>query len=281
MSLLQFSDILKLADINPEKVKMIRHSLNDKGFKDCFDRNMVLEYTKKQKKNFAKDFEYWAVFVGDSKTLAKFYGFYIKGDSVSDKSDVCPPDFPHPEWFTGEDAYFELTPSDTLKEYEGKIIIEWGKSTVSWHQKGTIEKSVIAIYADEKKMFSGFENLIISYTELKDILENPVMYDQWHTALSSVYAIYLIVDKVTGQQYVGSAYGESGLLGRWGNYVQSHHGNNKRMIELLDKYPDRHYSFQFTILQILPKTITSEGVIKIEQEFKRKLLTVEFGLNDN
>ena len=202
------------------------------------------------------------------------------GDYVSDTRDNCPLNFPHPEWFHGDGSYFDLTYSDVLAEYDGKLIIEWGKSAVSWHQKGTLPKPVISILADERKIFSGFENLLITYAELKEIVDNPIIYDQWHTALSSVYAIYLIVDRESGKQYVGSAYGENGLLGRWSCYAQTHHGHNKRMRELLEEYPQRYHSFQFSILQILPKTITSEGVVQVEQEFKRKLLTVSFGLNE-
>lgn len=45
----------------------------------------------------------------------------------------------------------------------------------------------------KRKSFSGFENLILTYDELKEIVENPTVYEAWHTALSSVNAIYLIV----------------------------------------------------------------------------------------
>ena len=35
MAILYFSDILRKVDIDPAKVKLIRHSLNDAGFEDC------------------------------------------------------------------------------------------------------------------------------------------------------------------------------------------------------------------------------------------------------
>jgi hypothetical protein len=53
------------------------------------------------------------------------------------------------------------------------------------------------------------------------------------------------------------------------------------MKELVNNYPDRYRDFQFTILQILPKNLTDDEIIKIESLFKRKFLTKEFGLNDN
>jgi len=53
------------------------------------------------------------------------------------------------------------------------------------------------------------------------------------------------------------------------------------MKELLDNYPDRYKQFQFSILQILPKTMTKDSVIKTESLYKKKLMSIRFGLNEN
>jgi len=90
-----------------------------------------------------------------------------------------------------------------------------------------------------------------------------------------------IVDTTDGKQYIGSAYGEGGLLERWRLYVETGHGGNRKIEELIRDHPERYENFQFSILQILPKTITQEEVTNIENLYKRKLLTKEFGLNDN
>ena len=281
MAILYFSDVLKKVGLESAKVKLIRHALTDKGFRSCYDKNMVLEYTRQQKSGFSKNYDYWCVFISGKGTLAKLFACYRVGNSVPDTPDVMPKDFPHPEWFQGENAYFDLEHIDLLKDYEGRLMIDWGNSARMWHQKGTTEKPIVAIQADEKKVFSGFENLILTYDELKEIVENPTIYEAWHTALSSVNAIYLIVDRETGKQYVGSAYGKDGLLGRWSCYVNSLHGNNKLMKELICAYPERYHHFQFSILQILPKTVTDDEVIQTESLYKKKLLTVPFGMNDN
>ena len=281
MAILYFSDVLRKVGLDPAKVKLIRHALTDKGFKSCYDKNMVLEYTRQQKSGFSKNYDYWCVFISGKGTLAKLFACYRVGNSVPDTPDAMPKDFPHPEWFQGENAYFDLEHIDLLKDYEGRLMIDWGNSARMWHQKGTTEKPIVAIQADEKKVFSGFENLILTYDELKEIVENPTIYEAWHTALSSVNAIYLIVDQETGKQYVGSAYGKDGLLGRWSCYVNSLHGNNKLMKELICAYPERYHHFQFSILQILPKTVTDDEVIQTESLYKKKLLTVPFGMNDN
>ena len=245
-----------------------------------YDKNMVLEYTRQQRNGFSKNYDYWCVFISSKGTLAKLFACYKVGGSVPDTPEMIPAGFPHPEWYEGKSSYFDLAPVELLKEYEGRLMIDWGKSTRMWHQKGTTEKPIAAIQADEKKVFSGFEDLILTYDELKEIVEDPIIYEAWHTALSSVNAIYLIVDRETGKQYIGSAYGKDGLLGRWSCYVNSLHGNNKLMKELICAYPERYHHFQFSILQILPKTAKYDEVIQTESLYKKKLLTIPFGMND-
>ena len=36
MAILDFTDVLKKAGIDPSKVKLIRHALTDKGFRECY-----------------------------------------------------------------------------------------------------------------------------------------------------------------------------------------------------------------------------------------------------
>ena len=238
MAIFYFSDVLRKVGLDPSKVKLIRHALTDRGFRECYKANVVYEYTCHQKSGFSKGYDYWVTFISDQGTLCKLDSCYKVGAAVPDTPDMIPKGVPEIEArkFQGKNAYFHLEPLDLLKEYEGRLIIDWGKSARMWHQKGTTEKPVVAIQADEKKVFSGFENLILTYDELKEIVENPTVYEAWHTALSSVNAIYLIVDRETGKQYVGSAYGKAGLLGRWACYVDSLHGNNKLMKELICAY---------------------------------------------
>ena len=39
--------------------------------------------------------------------------------------------------------------------------------------------------------------------------------------------VYLITDTSNGKMYVGSAYGENMILGRWKSYVKTGHGGNE------------------------------------------------------
>lgn len=283
MSILHFSDILEKAGLDLAKVKLIRHSLGDKDFSKCYysEPQMVWEYTRIQKPGFSKGYDYWCVFVSGEGTTARLFACYKVNGAVSATPDLEPAGFPLEGRFEGKYDYFDLEPVDNLKEYEHRLVIKWGKAALSWHQKGTTEKDVWAIDSPVKKPFIGYDKVVLTYAELKEVVENKVIYELWQAALSAVNAVYLIVDTKSGQQYVGSAYGKDGLLGRWRIYVDSLHGHNKLMKEVICAHPDRYKFFQFSILQILPKTLTDDEVIHTESLWKEKLQSIRFGMNDN
>ena len=280
MAILNFSDVLIKVGLDPKRVKLIRHSLADKEFRQCYEKGMVTEYTRVQSDNFSNGYDYWCVFISDKSTTAKFFACYKVNGCVCDTQNVKPDGFPLEDWFQGQKTFYELEHVDSLKEYEGRLLIEWSKGALAWAQKATIEKPIVAI--QDKLAFSGYENFILTYDELKEIVKDPTAYESWHTALSSVNATYLIVDRENGRQYVGSAYGKDGLLGRWSHYIDSLHGDNKLMRELLCNYPQRYKYFQFSILQLLPKTVNPDDAIHAETLWKKKLLTYEpLGMNAN
>lgn len=278
---LYLSDIIKRAGLDLRRTKLIRHSWKETGFVHCFKNGFLKEYTQNQKIGFSDGYDYWLVFVSGQGTSAKFLCCYRASKWVLNTKENMPEGYPNPEQFDGQCAYYLLEYTSVLKDLENRLIIDWGKGTRSWHQKATNEKPVLAIQNDPQKTFLSYEETILTYKELKEILSDSNLYAQWHTALASVYAIYLITDCSTGKQYVGSAYGEGGLLARWKCYIETQHGGNAEIQNILYQSPNQYEHFQFSILQILPKTLTDEDVIQIETLYKRKLLTKEFGMNRN
>ena len=281
MAILYFSDILKKVGLDPKRVKLIRHALTDKGFRACFEKDMVYEYTCHQKSNFSKNYDYWITFISDGGTLCRLHSCYKVNGSVSDTLDMVPFGFPDIEakGFRGEHAYFNLERIDLLQEYENRLVINWGKATRMWHQKGSTDKEIVAIQGN---LFPGFEKLCVSFDQLKMIIQNQTGYEDWFTAMSSVYAIYLITDTKTGEQYVGSAYNTDGLWGRWAVYIQTGgHGGNKKMVQVMRENPDRCHDLQFSVLQVLSKGTSGDEIVRIENNWKAKLLTKKFGWNDN
>lgn len=67
---------------------------------------------------------------------------------------------------------------------------------------------------------------------------------------------------------------EGELLTRWTEYVKAEHGGNVRIKELKDADSNRCHDFQFSILQILPKPMVKEDVIKVESLWKNKLYSL-------
>ncbi len=284
MSVLNFSDILEKIGLDPKRVKLIRHALSDKGFKRCYDKQLVLEYTRQQSAIFSNHYDYWCIFISEKGTNAKFWGCYKVIGSVPVSKELEPAEFPIPGFFEGEGTYYELEHVEALAEYENRLVIDWGGATRSWHQKGSNPKPILSIQAEAKKLFCGFENLVLSYDALREIIDNGyTVYSDWYSALSSVFAIYLIVETESGHQYVGSAYNtREGLWGRWSCYiVTGGHGGNKKMVAAMAENPERCHNLQFSVLQILPKSLTDEEVIQMESLWKKKLCTKQFGWNEN
>ena len=275
------SDILRRFNLDLNKVKLIRHSLNDKDFLACYNAGFIKEYTQLQKHGFAKDYDYIITFISGPGTSAKLEGCYKVIGEQQVSIEMMPQEFPCASMFEEDITYYNFERTDFLSDLVDRLIIDWGKSAISWHQKAVNEKPVLAIQSNPRFVFAGYENVVLQYNELRDIVKDCTLYENWHTALSSVYAIYLIVDTLSGKQYVGSAYGTGGLLDRWSCYVDSKHGHDIGIIELMHDFPDRYQYFQFSILQILPKNITAEEVITFECLYKRKLLSKEFGMNRN
>ncbi|WP_236846933.1 GIY-YIG nuclease family protein [Campylobacter devanensis] len=92
--------------------------------------------------------------------------------------------------------------------------------------------------------------------------------------------MYLIVDTKTGKKYVGSAYGDNMLLGRWRNYIANGHGGNKLLKSLDFEYIKEN--FKYSILEIFKSSVDDEIIINRESFWKEVLLTrTEFGYNDN
>lgn len=131
--------------------------------------------------------------------------------------------------------------------------------------------------------FNTYDDVELSFEELHEMVEGH--YDDYHSALSSVKGIYMIIDGNTGKQYIGSAYSEEGIWGRWASYSATYHGGNLELIKLYEEhekdYEDYFKKFKYIILQILPMRMSDKEVIEMESKYKKRFLTREFGMNAN
>lgn len=212
---LLLQDIFKLNGIEPKDVLLIRHSLKHENFRKCYDKNFVHEYTQIQPGNL-KDLsshKYWMVFISGKGTQARFYKMYeYKGKKLL--TEHKPSDNYPGEW-VDTDMFYQLEETELFKDLENRLIIDWGKGVINWYYKGINEKPIIAIQNTVIKDFPGYDDLVISHDELENIVNDALgEYQNYRKELSDVVGVYLILDTKSGQQYIGSATGNDGILGR-------------------------------------------------------------------
>jgi len=136
-----------------------------------------------------------------------------------------------------------------------------------------LEEILPQVYNND--IFPGYANVNISWRSLSVAIKKPT----WRTALGNQKGVYLLVDSKTGKKYVGSAYGDDMLLGRWENYIQTCHGGNK----LLKKLPKDYIKdyFYFSILETFNQNENNQVIIDRENHWKEVLMTRELGYNVN
>lgn len=130
--------------------------------------------------------------------------------------------------------------------------------------------------------FPGYDKVRLSYEQLSIITTRRKQ--DWVAALENQKAVYLIADTSSGKQYVGSAYGENGmLLQRWTNYVDNGHGGNKLLKEVVAGlgFDYVKQNFQYTILENYNARVDKSIILSRESWWKESLGSRAFGLNAN
>lgn len=280
---MKLSSILIEYSLNPKRTKLVRHPYSDEHVKKVYDTGFLEAYQNCQSRPVFDNCDNILVFLGTTGTRSLFLGCYSVGKKDSMTPALMPDGYPYPEDYVGG-FFYNLQKSDLMADLVGRLIIDWGLSR-NWAHWAYTEKEIIELQplknAGTIGSFKSFEETFLSYPELKEITSDTVIYDDWYLALSSINAIYLILDTKTGKQYVGSSYGQDGLFSRWKYYVDTRHGDDEGIKSVLKSNPEAYKHFQFTILRVLPKTITPDEAIQIETLYKKKLGTRRFGMNRN
>jgi len=262
------------------KTKLIRHISSTYDLYRIYINDEIEYYQTVQSKPVFKDCDQFISFIGLERSKSQFIGVYnVLGVKYN----------PNFTWKKNSllknldpgKYIYKLERDKRFDDLIGRLIIDWGKSTRSWHQ-WLRDKEVIEILPKGYvRHFPGYLDFVLDFTELKKIIENPDSNREWEQKLGAVGGIYLITDSKTGKQYVGSAYGNKGIWGRWMVYSKTGHGGNIQLKKLLKNKKSYFKSFRFTILRTLPKTLTSREVIEYEVIYKDKLGSKAFGLNSN
>jgi hypothetical protein len=184
-------------------------------------------------------------------------------------------------------ALYEVELTDSASEFIGrlKLYSPYNSRTVRLNMEGQYDDFEVTEILREPytgRAFPGYEDIELSFTEIETIVQNA--RTDWKIALESIKGIYLITDVLTGKRYVGSAYGEMGVWGRWCNYTATGHGGNVELRALVTN-PDLSYcraNFRFALLEHRSFRTADEYIIEREKFWKKLLLSRgDQGLNRN
>lgn len=205
---------------------------------------------------------------------------------------------PNDEWLftsaariidTPEGDWAEVEVLDDYKSYFGRLIVKCKKGNtfaryvfnLSKYLESVVVKEILpAIYSGE--LFEGYDRVNLPYRKLADIFEGHIS-PTYFEALKKITGIYCLTDTNTGLLYIGSATGSEGVSQRWGDYLNSGHGKNKKLKALYQnegkEYFEQH--FTFTLLEYFGLSYDPSKIIEREQYWKKCLNTIKNGYNDN
>ena len=281
---MKFQELLAGKQINWDRVKLIRHNLTKEEVAGNYERGYLELYQSVQNHTRFRDCDMVISFLGTEGTNGVFQGCYCVGGSKPYIRAKFPEDFVPDSGMTEEKSVvYELVKTDLLADMKDRLVIDWGKGTINFCQNGTTEKEVLEIRPSVSEIsFTSYDRVLLSFETLHKIVYNKAAYKEWEEKLSAVAGVYLITDTKTGKHYVGSASGEQGgIWGRWSEYAQTKHGGNKRLKELIAADADYYNNFQYSILEVFPIKRDRHEVLEYEQLYKKKLWSIQFGLNDN
>jgi hypothetical protein len=159
-----------------------------------------------------------------------------------------------------------------LQQWKGKLVFDWPPPEVSWVRRAERNTFTVKAILEDSALdrdMPSWDRLVLTWAELQSLPK------RWIATLMQWRGVYFVHDTKCAKAYVGSAYGDQNIYGRWMNYAATGDGGNKL---LRDRNPD---GFQFSILQLLSPVLDPESVITVESSWKDRLHTRQFGLNVN
>ena len=185
---------------------------------------------------------------------------------------------------------YEVQKLEDFSHLEGRLLVNLRRPSrnrafklENWWPQMILAQILPARYNGD--VFPGIQFINHSFKVLTPIFrrEKP----DWKTALLNTKGIYLLTNTSTGRHYVGAAYGDAGIWSRWSAYLQSGHGGNKELKELLGDdagiynldYALAH--FKLALLEPMTAAAEIDTVRERESHWKRVLLSRNFGLNAN
>jgi hypothetical protein len=279
---LKLVDILKLSGFNAElPTKVVRHKDDRYDVEELRRDNWFELYQAYQHRPVFHDVKQIVSFYGLPGSRAGFYGVYkVLGHRPRSEGPIPVACKWSRAWNRGTGFFYDLKPDQRFDDLRDRLVIRW-TGALAWVQKRLDNKDILEILESGRKLppFADYLEFSLTYEQLKDLFQNEEAHRDWKTPLSAVAGVYMVLAQTSGKQYVGSAYGPGGIWERWRKYAVSGHGGNIQLKALMQKNSSYPEQFRFSLLQILPKTMAVEKVVKREWLYMRKLGTRATGLN--
>jgi hypothetical protein len=278
--MLKFNSILNECKIDPKSVQLVRHQ--DRGpnggtpFSLLQENRSEFEFYQSVQGRAVFRREFIASFVVTPNGETLFLDLYKSSKpQISSKAIICP--IRLKSYDAGKFFVYDLTIDERMNDFSKRMVLNWGEGYRSWVQRAEKQnKDIIEIRKQfEEPQFPDY------FSFRKRIEEIPTLYPTWRSVLQVTKGVYLLICNKTGAQYVGSATGDNGFLGRWSAYAIDGHGGNK----LLKERNQRDYTV--SILETVGSKTQRSQVLALENLWKEKLgsraerLGDEFGLNAN
>lgn len=129
--------------------------------------------------------------------------------------------------------------------------------------------------------FPGHDRINHSLAEIQAIVKQG--RPDWRIALEHMKGVYVIHDELTGEPYVGSAYGDTGIWQRWSHYAFTLHGDNVGLKAHLAVKGEEYFrkTMRFALLEFWSMRTDDQHVIDRETYWKEVLISRSLGHNRN
>ncbi len=274
MESIKLNDILKLGNLDNVKIRLNLSNTSYNAltlYHDNPNKLLIGNFHNSTKKRWFKDNEIviglaqiknneWLLI--DISRITKSYNKFWDGETESSLS-----------------TFYEHEKIREFEKYFGRLVVQFHKNNAFVTLNGNriddfLLKEILPSSLDND-LFPGYDKVNISWGELKRVIEK----DTWKTVLQNQKGVYLLTDISNGKKYVGSAYGEDMILGRWIAYVNTGHGGNAELKSKTFDYIKEN--FKYSILDIYKSTTDDRVIIDRESWWKEILQSRKFGYNKN
>jgi hypothetical protein len=294
---MNLNNLLRAQGIDPQRVLVFRHRPNEPELRKVLpwlaaeDPDIFNAYQQTQGERVERSMRamigtgYVASFIGLEPEKALFVGLYSIGEATPLSREQF---WQVPAYvtlkafgmrgFADERAsasvlWFDLNLIDFYVNWKGRLVVAWPPPERSWWRRAHRNEFTVIALLEE----SALDAALPEWDEIDFTWEGlQALPKRLKFKLSEWRGVYYIFDTLAEKGYVGSACGESNLLGRWLDYAKRGDGGNKL---LRQRDPG---NFRFTILQRVSPDMGADEIVRLESSWKRRLHTRHpHGLNNN